>query len=297
MISKYDPHRFPNVKSYVVAAIKCEETKPDIQLWKGEPTKQHVEQEKVRRTRFLFKKGKTNPQALLTAKRLSACEPGNRCCSGACPECCRLYQRWFVRQSKRLISGIKASDRRLVSITIVSVAASAKPGELHRRVAENVQRQLKYALDETDIDVAIGGLDFSYNEDYEGEYQPFWCPHFYLITGTKDRKALKKQLRKLFKRSNGVFKPVMITSFQNNPKRRSYALKTDFRRRIGYYQKKRGKDGKSHKRRNTRKDRLRAAERLELYIYLDQNGLAGRTIFRGCKPITGTSKVKIAPWP
>ncbi len=297
MRNKYDPRRFPDVKAYVIAAIKSEETKPDTQLWKGEPNKKHVEQEKVRRTRFLYKKGKTDPQALLIADRLAACEPGSRCCSGACPECCRYYQRWFVRQSKSLISGMEAFNRRLISITIVSMNAIAQPGKLHRRVAENVQRQLKYALDKTDIAAAIGGIDFSYNEDYEGEYQPFWCPHFYLITATTDRKALKKQLSKLFKRSNGVFKPVMITSFQNNLKRRSYALKTDFRRRIGYYQKKLGKDCKSHKRRDTRDDRLRAIERLELYIYLNNIGLAGRTIFRGCKPIIGISKVRIIRCP
>src|SRR6266404_384147 len=47
-----------------------------------------------------------------------------------------------------------------------------------------LQRRLKYALEAVGIGVALGGIDFSFNEDRDEKYRPFWSPHFYLITST-----------------------------------------------------------------------------------------------------------------
>jgi hypothetical protein len=38
---------------------------------------------------------------------------------------------------------------------------------------------------------------------------------------------------------------------------------------------------------------LRAVERLELFLYLDQIGFASRVFFLGAKPVARLSKVKI----
>jgi hypothetical protein len=97
-----------------------------------------------------------------------------------------------------------------------------------------LQRRLKYALKKTKIRVALGGIDFSLNEDREGKYQPFWCPHVYLITSTKNKNKLGNKLRRIYLKSEEVRVPVKITSLENNAYRRSYALKMHFKRRIGY---------------------------------------------------------------
>jgi hypothetical protein len=159
----------------------------------------------------------------------------------------------------------------------------------------DLQRRLKFALDKVGVGNAIGGIDFSFNEDRNGHYQLFWCPHAYLIFATDRRCKIRKALRKLrqFKKSVPVPKPIKISKFNNNPRRRSYALKMTFKRRIGYDEVKILKDGKTRKCRNTSTDRLRAVERVELFLYLDEIGLAQRVVFRGGKPLISTETVRI----
>jgi hypothetical protein len=156
----------------------------------------------------------------------------------------------------------------------------------------NFIRRAKVKLKKTGLDVAFGGIDFSFNEDHEQKYRPFWSPHFYLITSTKEKTILKKKLCKLFSKAEQIARPIKITSFKNKAFRRSYALKMNFRRRIGYWEIK-SKKGKIRKCRNTNYDKLRAAERLELFIYLDQIGLADRVFFLSAKPVKKGQSVKI----
>jgi hypothetical protein len=62
-------------------------------------------------------------------------------------------------------------------------------------------------------------------------------------------------------------------------------MKMHFTRRIGYDDQWVQKDGRIRTCRNTRSDRLRAIERLELLLFLDQLGFAERAIFRFVKPV------------
>jgi hypothetical protein len=153
-----------------------------------------------------------------------------------------------------------------------------------------MKRRLNHALDRADLNVAIGGIDFSLNEDQEGQYQPFWCPHFHLITSTPDRKILSKKIRYSFSSSKEIPKPVYIENFENDAYARSYMLKMNFYRRIGYNEVKAHRSGTS---RNARGDKLRSAERAELFIYLDHIGLAARVVFRGARPVVCGPRVKI----
>jgi hypothetical protein len=159
----------------------------------------------------------------------------------------------------------------------------------------NFHRRVKYALDKANIQVAIGGIDFSFNEDREGNYQPFWSPHVYVITTTRNKKGLKRELAKQFPETGTTPRPIKMTPFQNTARRRSYAMKTQFVRRIGYDQKKESKD-RVRKCRNTSRDKLRAPERLELFLYLDQIGLAVRPLFLGVKPHVNSKLVKLLRW-
>jgi hypothetical protein len=129
----------------------------------------------------------------------------------------------------------------------------------------NFIRREKLKFKKAGVDVALGAIDFSFNEDREQKYLPFWSPHFYLITSTDHRKTLSKKLCKLFSKTREIPHPVQIKSFENIACRRSYALKMDFRRRIGYSEIKKIEE-KIRKCRNTSRDKLRAAERFELFI-------------------------------
>jgi hypothetical protein len=116
--------------------------------------------------------------------------------------------------------------------------------------------------------------------------------HHYLIVSISDKSRVGIRLRELFTPTDKVPRPVKISSFTNNSRRRSYALKMIFHRRIGYNERK-NKCGNPRKCRNTSRDRLRAKERLELLIYLDQIGLAARVIFRGTRPVITAKGVLI----
>jgi hypothetical protein len=297
MPRQYDPRDYTDVRDYVIAAIEREKKRDQKQLWRKEPSKLSVQQERMRRVRFLRKHSLHHVRAGVVADRLDACEPRNRCFSGACPECCRLFQRAIVRSSKHFISTLQSPNQELVAITIVQRTAIRSPGQLHSLSISNMQRQLKYALDKLGITAAIGGIDFSYNEDYDVGYSPFWCPHFYLITATKDRGELSRELRKLFRPTVDIPKPFRVRRFQNVGYRRSYAWKMNFERRIGYTEIKKYKGGHYRKYRNTRRDDLRAIERLELFIHLNDIGLASRIIFVGAKPIVYSAELRIARIP
>jgi hypothetical protein len=66
----------------------------------------------------------------------------------------------------------------------------------------------------------------------------------------------------------------------------------NFYRRDGYNDSK-NRNGKIGRCRDTGGQRLRALERLELFIYLDKIRLASRVIFWGAKPVVNSRRVKI----
>jgi hypothetical protein len=279
------PEDYPDVIPWVARAIVDECQKPSKPLWKDAPTPKDAHDERLRRIRFLRKYGRTAPMATLVANRLDACESTRRCLSGACPECARLFQRWFVRRSEAIISNWQSNPGYdLIAICIVPSSPIVSRGKLNDFSIKNLQRRLKSALARAAVNSAIGGIDISLNEDRDEKFKPFWSLHHYLITSVGDRKRVKTKLRELFHATDEVPRPVKITSFTNNGRRRSYALKMHFRRRIGYDETK-TKSGNPRKCRNTSFDRLRARERVELFIYLDQIGLAARVIFCGIRPI------------
>ena len=274
-------------KPWVQKAIAEEEQKPNDQLWKNEPSAAHQSDERLRRIRFLRKYQKSGPLYKRIADRLASCDKNNRCCSGACPECGRLLQRLFVRKSRNLIRDkIDQPGHRLVAISIVPSDLNIRLGDLHTLSLDNLLRRLKYALDKAGVTIAIGGIDFSYNEDREGRYRPFWSPHFYLITSIANERRVSRILKRFFKATKRIPRPIKIPDFDNSEERRSYAFKIVFGRRIGKNDNRRP-DGR--KCRNADHDKLRAAERLELFTFLGQTGFASRFIFRSVKPsIKGT---------
>ena len=170
--------------------------------------------------------------------------------------------------------------------------SSLPSGQLHTLDITNYARRFKALLAKADVDVAIGAVDFSFNEDADCNWSAFWCPHIYLITSTTNEPALKRALRKMLPATKAVPRPSKVVDFNNVARRRSYALKMNFRRRSSCTVVK-SFNGKTRTCRNTSSDKLRAAERLELFIYLDQIGLNNRVIFRGAKPVVSSPKVNI----
>lgn len=272
------------VKNWIAAAIKTEQRKSEHHLWKGEPSVDQAKEERLRRIRFLRKHGKFNGEALRLANQLQECCRKHRCLSGACPECGRLLQRAWVRECGLLISSLECPGAELVALSLISPNSTAAQGALNSFDLKNMQRRLKFQLDNAEIDAVIGAIDFSFNEDEHGKYPGFWCPHPYVIAATEDRHRLAAGLNG-FGPSPEIPHPTKVTPFNNAAHRRSYAMKMHFARRIGYDDQRIQINGKIRYFRNTRLDRLRAMERLELVLFLDKIGFADRAIFQFIKPV------------
>jgi hypothetical protein len=274
----------PETKTWVAAAIKDEQRKSPTEFWKDEPSIDDAKEDRLRRIRFLRKYGISNAEALSLADRLEECGRKHRCFSGACPECGRLLQRAWVRESGPLIRSISGHGGELVALSLVLPNSVVAQGSLKSFDVRNMQRRLKSRLDDAEIDVAIGAIDLSFNEDEHGKYPGFWCPHAYVIAATADRHQLAARLNG-FKPSPEIPHPTKVIPFKNTADRRSYAMKMHFTRRIGYDDQRILNDGKIRYYRNTRPDRLRAPGRLELVLFLDKIGFEDRAIFRSVRPI------------
>src|SRR5258707_13773620 len=142
MRRRFDSHKCEDVKPWAIAAINDESRYPPDRLSKKEPTAEFAYKERVKRIKFLRKHGKTDPKAAVLAHRLESCESDQRCLSGACPECGRLFQRWFVRRSKKFIAKhISRPNHELVAVSIVPSSPAAGLDQLLTVDVVNLQRR------------------------------------------------------------------------------------------------------------------------------------------------------------
>ena len=87
---------YADIRPWVKIAVTQEDAKPSDPMWKAEPSKFENITAQQKRVRFLRKHGENNPEARALAVKLQACRPKRRCLSGACLQCGRLMQRWFL---------------------------------------------------------------------------------------------------------------------------------------------------------------------------------------------------------
>src|SRR5258708_9871994 len=153
MRKRFNSHKCTDVRPWVIAAITDESRYPSDQLWKKEPSAKDIYDERLRRIKFLRKHSATNPQAQTVVDRLESCEPKYRCLSGACPECGRLLQRWFVRRSKKFIAThIDRAGHDLVAISLVPSDLFIRPGYLTALNIRNFIRRAKLKLKKAGVD-------------------------------------------------------------------------------------------------------------------------------------------------
>jgi hypothetical protein len=203
----------PEAKTWVAAAINDEQRKSPAQLWNGEPGIDDAKGNRLKRIRFLRRYRKSNAEAVRLADRLEECSRKHRCFSGACPECGHLLQRAWVRESGSLPRSILGEGGELVALSLVLPNSIVPQGNLKSFDVRNMQRRLKSRLDDADIDVAIGGIDFSFNEDEQNKYSGFWCPHAYVIVATQNRRQLAARLDG-FTPSLEIPHPTKVTPFK-----------------------------------------------------------------------------------
>lgn len=238
--------------------------------WKHLPSSAAIEAEREKRAR-LFRRGGYAEGASI----LKACEPRKRCGSGACPACGRAIQRFLVSS---LYSELK--PHRQFRVVSLIPAQSLPKGRLGDLDLGDYKRSLMSTLQACRIKVFVGGIDFSLNEHTSDLFQAHWSPHVWLLTSSFNQPRWEKRLRRTFKRTRTVFRPVKIQHWDGNRAAIGYAFKTQFNRRISKIGERRYRDG-SRMCRITSYDRLRREERIELYTFLHNSHLSDRILLKG----------------
>ncbi len=246
----------------------------------GKPAKtsQQAAEERHRLVKVLRRHGKGKKAALRLAEKIAACRSGGRCLSGACPECMRATQRFFVRAGADLLARSGVST---VAVSVVFSGAAIAEDELAREpeLFGRISTRLREALRKAGVRQAIGGFDISANEHQDGRFVPHYRPHAWIIIPASRFEKASKAFREFFPPSKTIRRPVFAKSFDGDLRGLAYAVKTDFVRRMSLPRKLLA-DG-SVTRRNTRDRPLLGRQRVEIAVALDRAGLGARIFLHG----------------
>ena len=267
----------PPLSEWLVRSLANERWFGDGQpQWDHLPTSAQTKTERIKRSRLLKKHGSAQLGTLL-----ANCAPHARCFSGCCPECGRALQRFVAAQCEKLLVPSKEYD----AVSVVG-RTHRRLGRLHTLSVYKFQRYLRRALRKGHAGIAVGGLDLSFNEFPRTKQVSRWVPQFWLLIHNANRARWENVLRKKYPARALVPRPIKIQSWDGNIAAAGYALKTSFIRRrtiqTGRYAR-----GEYLACQNTTHDRLRAAERVELFRYLHKIGLEARIVLLDVDKVEG----------
>lgn len=244
--------------------------------WQHLPTSAQAKIERIKRSRLLKKHGSA-PLGTLLAE----CAPRARCFSGCCPECGRALQRFFAEKVGALL--VPPSEYDTVSIV---GRTRRRFGQLDTLALPAFKRHLVRTLQRGQASLAVGGIDFSFNEYPGTKHISRWVPQFWLLIHNANRARWERVLREKYPSRILVPRPVRIKSWDGCIAAAGYALKANFSlRRTTRTQ--RYARGKYRPCQNTSNDKLRAAERVELFKYLHKVGLEARLVLFDVTKIEG----------
>ena len=230
--------------------------------------------ERMRRARALRRGGNR-----YLANGLEGCLSGQRCGLGVCPTCHARLQQRLAKAIRCFAKGAHGKGVQLVVVTWVPSDAGIAPGQLHLRDHENQMRAWKRRLKSTNLQWAVGGVDFSFNVDQERDSSrpATWSPHLCLMGGTRDVEELRTQLRATTQVTAATPRPVVVKRWDGRLNAPLYAFKGEFTRRVSYMGERYDRrQGRLTPCRQTSKQRLLASQKLELWQHLDKIGLTRR---------------------
>jgi hypothetical protein len=249
--------------------------------WPGAPTADDAKKARKRYIKRLKRFSSEFPEAVKLAKILARCKRHRRCTSGACPECGRAFQRWFVSQVMNLAS--YENSPQLIAVSIAFPHHRSVGDTLDTLDTTKMKRDVTETIKDSDLVLWMaGGIDLSLNDDTQRNVPICWQAQLYGFAEVSSRKQFSKLLRDTFKKTRKVKRPIQTEECDGSSRAISYGYKTDFVRRIGY----RGQAGPPDNRRTcwkTRKVSLRAIEHVRAMLWLHRVGLAGRLFLRGLR--------------
>ena len=199
--------------------------------------------------------------------------------SGACPECIRILQRWFVASGYAYLKNLRT---KAATLSIVADDLSVPMGQFDPDLLTAMTSRVGKALRKAGVTTVIGGFDFSVNEHEANEYAPYHQPQFWALAPLDQLWKAKRDLRILFPRTDKTPRPVKITEWDGKGRALAYALKSKFDRRVSYYDEA-NHDCSRNGHWNTRRRDLRLEQQIELMIALDRAALDARLLIRGAR--------------
>jgi hypothetical protein len=242
----------------------------DPQIWSGAPAAKYAKDARNRSVKRLRRFSPLFPDARLLAETLSSCARKCRCMSGACPECSRAFQRWFVCAVETLVG--KSDADHLKCISAIFPARTA-PDYLMDIGSTGLKRSLSATMKKADgVNWIVGGIDLSLNDDRQKQQGIYWQPQVYAIA-QGDLKKLAERLRDKFDSAEPLSRPVQIKRCDGSAEAASYAFKTEFVQRIAY------KVELAHRQCwTTRKVSLPPARHVQAMLWMHRQGLHGRLV-------------------
>jgi len=260
--------------------------------WPGAPTSNDAKKARKSYIKRLRRFAHQFPEAKKLANVLARCKRRRHCMSGACPECGRAFQRWFVSQVEALTGN--ADPNNLNSTSIVFLNHRTAEDKLAALDATGMKRSISETIKDADgLRWMAGGIDLSLNDDWQKNQGIAWQPQFYGLADVTNVGSLSNLLRGTYSPTKKAPRPVQIKKCDGSTKVISYALKTDFVRRIAY----RTEVGPPERRRkcwHTRKVSLRASEHVQAMLWMHKIGLAGRLFLHGVRMTRNCDGVGLA---
>ena len=184
--------------------------------WPNAPT---VEDAKRARKRYIRRLKRFSPQfpgAAKLAKILSRCKRRRRCTSGACPECGRAFQRWFVSRVMNLES--YENSLQLIAVSVAFPRHRTAEDKLDTLNTTKMKRDLTETIKNyDDVRWVAGGIDISLNDDTQRNVPICWQGQLYGFTEVSNRKQLSKLLRDTFKKTRKVKRPIQTGECDGSP--------------------------------------------------------------------------------
>jgi hypothetical protein len=230
---------------------------------------------------WLRKKHGDDENAMHLADRLDNCEPEKRCWSAACP-CCTYAAQAFTTEVALQFLTSHPDRAKIVCVSVVPADGEIPAGQLNPDQHARNTRRWKEALGRAGVTWLLGATDWSFNEHKNGRYHESWLEHFYGFTVTDEPKKLRRSLKEQFPPNDAIPRPVQVKSWDGDKTAIDYMLKPVFKRRIGTDEGQRHdqESGGERECRATDKQPLRAEQKHELLMFLDQIGIQSRFLMR-----------------
>lgn len=200
----------------------------------------------------------------------AACTQSSPCNRGGCYACSTAFQTWFVGAARKLFSREVKEPLTILSIVLPLRIRVGTSTDHARKQVGRLLAQIPDLLD--GLTFAVGGIDVSANEA-PGK-ATFYQYQLWIFVRTSEWQAQGAAIRKRFKPSRRVRRPIVAKTYDGRREALAYAIKPDFTRRVTV-------PASEGKRQNTRNRGLRVEQKVELGQLLDALGLERRLVLIG----------------